>query len=209
MPKAKQKPRGTDEGDEDVPLHGTINEKEAHWYTQNLEKIISNFASSIEDKEADAMKLAICNCKEAMVAMVPGMEEANPDTVLKAVKDQCGLTLCPRTEDRECLLEKMILEEDIPSVSDVIQGMEELDTLTEGDRTLLGELFDFLEIAHTELTTAYSILGRLSQRLRPHQLLAVLRASVFPMIQLNAVSGFFEPPIAGKKLTYPMTSMKG
>ena len=81
--------------------------------------------------------------------------------------------------------------------------MEELDTLTEEDRALLGELFDPLEIAHTELTTACSALGRLSQRLRPHQLLAVLRASIHPMVELNVVSGFLEPPIAGKKPDLP------
>ena len=48
----------------------------------------------------------------------------------------------------------------------------------------------------------------LSQRLRPHQLLAVLRASVCPMIQLNAVSGLLESPIAGKKLDLPNNQHK-
>ena len=66
------------------------------------------------------MKLAIHNCKEAMAAIVPGMEEANPDAVLKVVKDQCSLAICPCTEEREHLLEEIIPEEDIPSVSDVI-----------------------------------------------------------------------------------------
>ena len=154
------------------------------------------------------MKQAIQTYKETIVALTPGMEEAKPKVVLKAVKDQVGLSICPHTEEKEHLVEEMIPKEEIPSVVQVIQGMEELDTLMKEDRALLGELFDSLEVAHTELATACSALGRLSKRLRPHQLLAVLRASVHPMVQLNAVAGFLEPPIANRK-TVLMTSTEG
>ena len=130
------------------------------------------------------------------------MEEANPNAVLKTVKDQVGLSICPRTEEKERLLE-MILEEETPMAAQVIQGMEESETLTKEDRPLVGELFDSLEVAHTELATVCSVLGRLSQRLRLHQLLAVLRASVHPMVQLNVVAGFLKPPMANKKPDLP------
>ena len=73
-------------------------------------------------------------------------------------------------------------------------------SLTEGDNDLLGELFHSLETAHEHLAMACS---RLSWRLKPHQLLVVLRASVHPMIQLNAVSGFLEPSTSSEKMDLP------
>ena len=56
----------------------------------------------------------------------------------------------------------MITGEEIPRVSDIIQNIKESDTLTEGDKALLEELFDSLEVAHEQLAISCSTLGWLS-----------------------------------------------
>ena len=52
------------------------------------------------------------------------------------------------------------------------------------------------------------MLGRLSWRLKPHQLWEVLRASVHPMIQLNVVSRFLEQPTSSEELELPNNQHK-
>ena len=162
MPKATKKTY-EEEGEEvDVPLHSEINEEGVCLHTQNLDKIMDDLASKIESGEPDAMKQAINSFKEAISAIILGMEEANPVAVLRAVKDPSSLAICPCTEEREHMLEEMVPREEIPMVSDVIQNIKESDILTEGDKALLGELFDSLEVAHKQLAMACSLLGRLS-----------------------------------------------
>ena len=73
MPKATQKSKGKDEGDEDAPLHGAINEAEACQYSQDLKKIIGELGTNIRNEEPDAMRWAIHTYKEAMAAMIPRM----------------------------------------------------------------------------------------------------------------------------------------
>ena len=87
-------------GEEDVPLHGTINEEEACIHTQNLEKILDDLASKIESWEPDSMKQAINSLKEAILAIILGMEEANPVATLGVVKDPSSLAIHP-TQKRE------------------------------------------------------------------------------------------------------------
>ena len=82
--------------------------------------------------------------------------------------------------------------------------MEDLETITEEEKTLLGELFDSLKVAHMELASACSMLSRLSQKLRPLQLMTMLWASICPMIQINAESIVLEPLVASKRPELPM-----
>ena len=85
----------------------------------------------------------------------------------------------------------------------VIQTMKELESITEDKRALLRELFDSLEVAHMELASACSTLSRLSQKLRPHQLMTVLWASIHPMIQINAMAVLLEPPVVSRRSDLP------
>ena len=57
MPKATRKIRGDD--DDDVPLHGAINEEEARQYSLNLDNIITKLGADVQDEVPDAMKEAI------------------------------------------------------------------------------------------------------------------------------------------------------
>ena len=84
IPKATQKSKGKDE--EDIVLHGAINEEEAKCYSLNLEKIVSELGTNIQDEVPDAMKGAIQSYKEAIAVMVPGMDVADPNIVWKQSK---------------------------------------------------------------------------------------------------------------------------
>ena len=130
MPKAAKKTH-EEGGEVDVPLHGTINEEEAHLHTQNLDEIIDDLARKIESREPDAVKQTINSFKEAILSLIPEMEEVDPAAVLRAVKDPSSLAIHPCMEERECLLEEMVPGEEIPKLSDVIWNIKELDTLSQ------------------------------------------------------------------------------
>ena len=111
-----------------------INEQEAQCYSLDLQKIITELGTNIWDEVPDAMKNAIQNYKEALAAMVPGLDAADPNAVLKAVKDQVVLSLCPHTDENEWLLESIVPDEDIPTVVQVFQTMEDPKDIPEEDR---------------------------------------------------------------------------
>ena len=67
--------------------------------------------------------------------------------------------------------------------------------MTDKQRQLLTELFDDLEVVHKHLTRSRSILARLSRSLNRVQLMAVLKASVRPLIQINALEGLIDKPL--------------
>ena len=89
----------------------------------------------------------------------------------------------------EKLLEEILLSDEIPGALGVIQSVQEEEMLTETDQELIGELFDALEMVHDQLATACSLLGRLSYTLKPGQLMLVIKASIRPLIQMNAAAG--------------------
>ena len=58
------------------------------------------------------------------------------------------------------------------------------------ERELIRELFDSLEVAHSHLASACSVLSQLSSTLQPTQLLTILEASIRPLIQIKTTSAF-------------------
>ena len=111
MPKATQKSKGKDE--DDVALHRAINKEEAQCYSLDLEKILNELGTNIQDEVLDAMKSAIQSYKETIAVMVWGMDVADSDVVWKAVKDKVSLSICPHTDENEQLLESLVPDEDI------------------------------------------------------------------------------------------------
>ena len=99
MPKAHRK--SVEEEEDDVPLHGPINEAEAKQYTLALDDIIIKMAQDIKDKAQDAMKKAIPSYKEEICKMVTGMDMSDPDMVWCSVKDKVGLCIYPWSEEIE------------------------------------------------------------------------------------------------------------
>ena len=80
--------------------------------------------------------------------------------------------------------------------SRILKAIEDPEDLMAEDRTLITELFDSLEIAHSELASACSVLGRLSKSLKPMQLMMVLKASIRPLIQIKPSSALIESDTA-------------
>ena len=68
MPKATQKLTvDIEEAEEDVPLHGKINEDEARAYRESLDKIFKDMAANIENNINNAMELAIIDLRAEIV----------------------------------------------------------------------------------------------------------------------------------------------
>ena len=88
-------------------------------------------------------------------------------------------------------LEELIQPAEIPFGRDVASNIDELEPLTDEQREQIGELFDNMEVAHEHLACSCSALGDLSKSLKSKQLLLL---SVRPLIQINAMPGWFEEP---------------
>ena len=97
MPKAHRK--SVEEEEDDVPLHGPINEAEAKQYSLALDNIIIKIGPDIKDEAQDAMKKAIVAYKEEICKMVPGMDKSDANIVWHSIKDKVGLCICPQSEE--------------------------------------------------------------------------------------------------------------
>ena len=84
-----------------------------------------------------------------------------------------------------------------------MKKIEDPEDLTAEDRSLITEVFDSLEIAHSELASACSALSRLSRSLKPKQLMTVLKVSTRPLIQMKPSSALIEPDVAGSTRDLP------
>ena len=104
------------------------------------------------------------------------------------------MALMPQTEHQDERLEEIMPEKDLLGASDILIQAQELDDLTPEQRELLAELFDELEVAHDSLVKASSTLGRLLRILSGKQLLTVLKASIHPLIQINALENLWKDP---------------
>ena len=135
--------------------------------------------------------------------MIPSMEMANPDAVWRSMKDKVGLCICPPTEERDRTLECLIPDQEVPQAAKVLEKIEEADKLTREDRDLIRELFDSLEMAHSELASACSVLSCLSGALKPRQLMTMLEASTRPLIQIKTTSAFNPPNVPSKTSELP------
>ena len=185
MPKAERKSKGDEE--EDVPIHGVTNEKDAKKYSSDLDTITVQMGAEVNGDVIDAMKNAIVRFKDRMVDMFPNMETADPNSVWKAVKDKVGLSIMPKAGEVENALEYLVPDEDIPREKDVLEKTGEV---SPAERELIKELFDSLEVVHSHLAMACSTLSRLSGTLRPSQLMTILDASIRPLVQIRSTDTF-------------------
>ena len=181
--------------EEETGLCGTTNPEEAKRHAHTLGDMLEKLHKSVREGVAeDIMKKTIEWFRRAIIDIAPKMEEVNVSMVLNSIKDTSCMVLMPQTEDCDERLEEIIPEEDLPSGSKVVTQAEELDDLTSEQPELLAELFDELEVSHNSLAKASSTLGRLSRSLSSKQLLTVLKASICPLIQINALENFWKDP---------------
>ena len=121
------------------------------------------------------------------------MDKADADAVWHSIKDKVGLCIYPPTEDCERKLECLIPDKRSTfGYLGILEAIEDPEDLTTEDRTLITELFNSLEVAHSELASACSVLGRLSKNLKPRQLMVVLKASIRTLIQIKPPSALIE-----------------
>ena len=72
-----------------------------------------------------------------------------------------------------------------------------------GERELIRELFDSLEVAHSHLASACSVLSQLSSTLKPTQLMTILEASIRPLVQIKTTSAFKLRDVPEKRSELP------
>ena len=100
-------------------------------------------------------------------------------------------------------MEEILPTDEIPRVPSVIQLAQTEEMLTKADQRVIAELFEALEVTHDQLATACSLLGRLSRTLKPEQLMIIIKASIRPLIQLNAAAGLDVTTAASKSSELP------
>ena len=132
------------------------------------------------------MERAIGDMKTTLANTTLMLQLAGISTVTDAIKDKYFKVLLPRSNELDQILEEILPSDEIPRGSSVIQLAQREETLTEADQRVIAELFEALEVTHDHLATACSLLGRLSRTLKPEQLMIIIKASIRPLIQLNA-----------------------
>ena len=188
MPKAKQKTGSTEDGDNNP--FGVVNPKEAEAHANNLDLIMTNIEKQVKAGDTRGLLDKILGDIKSMLATTTlVMEATNINTMAKSIKDRHFKVLAPRSDEVEKLLEEILPSDEVPRAPSVIHSVQEQETLKEADQGLITELFDTLETAHDQLATACGLLGRLSRTLEPSQLMIVIKASIRPLVQLNATVG--------------------
>ena len=92
------------------------------------------------------------------------------------------------------LLKEFMLDKDIPTSAQVLGAVEHMKPLIYGQKDLLVELFDDLEVVHNRMARVCSHMSSLAKVLDPNQLMIFMKAKIRPMIQLNTTSAFLETP---------------
>ena len=202
MPKATQKSTvGNEEGDDP---HGFINLVEAKAHTDSLDQVMTLIERQIKENDmADLLERAMSDMKATLANMIPTMQLADTSAVTRAIRDKCFNILLPRSDEMDQVLEEIIPSKEIPSASEVLRSAQRVKTLTEANQRVIAELFETLETAHDQLAMACSLLGRLSRTLNPEQLMIIIKASIRPLIQLNAMARLDTTTTASKPLELP------
>ena len=188
MPKVTHKTGSM--GEIDIDTGGVVNPKEAEDHANELELIMANIEEWVEPGDTRGLlDKTLRDIKARLATTTLAMETANINTVTQSIRDNDFKVLTPRSDEVEKLLEEILPSDEIPGAPGVIQSVQEEDMLKETNQGLIRELFDTLEMAHNQLATACVLLGRLSCTLKPSQLMLVIKASIRPLIQLNAATG--------------------
>ena len=131
------------------------------------------------------------------------MQLADISMVTRAIWDKCFNVLLPRSEEIDQVLEEILLNEEMPSASEVLRSAQRGEAMTEANQRVVAELFESLETTHDQLVTACRLLGRLLRTLNPDQLMIIIKASIRPLIQLNTLARLDTATTANKPSELP------
>ena len=201
MPKAKQKTVTVEEEGDD--LCSVFNPLEAKFHVSSLDQVMALIQEWVEAGDTkDLVEIAIGDIKTILANTIPMMQLADISMVAEAIKDKFFKVL-PRSNELDQMLEEILPTDEIPRAPGVIQLAQTEEMLTEADQIVIAELFKALEVAHDQLATACRLLGRLSRTLKPEQLMIIIKASIRPLIQLNATVELDVTAAASKSLELP------
>ena len=187
MPKATSKSSSELEEEGFSPV---TNPEEARDHISDLEALMANMKVKIESGDTkNLLKETLENMRTRLVSTFPSLKTADINIIIDAIKDKEFTVLLPRTEETEALLDELLPENDIPSATDVTQAVREIDTLSKEDQEVIAEVFDTLEVVHNQLATVSGLIGVLARKLKPKQLMIVLKSSIRPLIQLRPIAG--------------------
>ena len=137
MPKATQKAViDVEEAEEEIPLHGSINEDEAKAYRECLDKIFEDLAKNIENNIANALELAIIDLRAVITKHITGTEEVDAGSIFKTIWDPSCLALREQTEDVMEKLEELLPDSETASRGEIIKTIEDVEALTEEQNTI-------------------------------------------------------------------------
>ena len=166
------------EMEEEAGFHGIVNIKEARLHARALDEVMKTIQTKVEKEDTkDVAEMAI---QQILEETCPMIKDASIKLVLEAIKDPKFMVLQPWLDETEQMMEEITPLEELPQGLDVIRNIDDLDPLTESQKTLLGELFDALEVTHEHLAQACSMLGTLSRTLKSNLLLLVLKIQHMP-----------------------------
>ena len=187
MPKATRKSSNEPEEEGFSPV---TNPEEAKDHISDLEALMANIKVKIESGDTrNLLKETLENMRTRLVATFPSLKTADINIIIDVIKDKEFTVLLPRTEETEALLDELLPENEIPSATDVTQAVREIDTLSKEDQEVIAEVFDTLEVVHNQLATVSGLIGVLARKLKPNQLMLVLKSSIRPLIQLRPIAG--------------------
>ena len=181
MPKANLK-----SGDDEEDIHGTINPDEARARVEALEKLMTKIEDEVTKPATSGLLDTILgDLKDVLSSLTPMMQLADIVTVSKAIGEKNFSILLPKSDTIDQILEEQISSEDIPEASEVLKTTQREEKMSQEDQQLVAELFSNLEVAHDHAATVCGLLSRLSRKLKPEQLLTIVKASIRPLVQLN------------------------
>lgn len=188
----------------EADTHGIANPAEAKQNVQHMGEVLQDMMTQIEGGEVkDMLKGIFKEFKEVIMEIIPQMSDADIMTILQSIKDPRCLALCPQTEVED-LLKIMMSSEKIPCGTSMAGMVENIKPLIFDQKDMLVELFNDLEVAHNHMARICGRLSSLSKVLNPAQLMLVLKATVRPMVQLNAVQNFIDTSVmTSRKMDLP------
>ena len=174
-------------------IHRALNPIEARHHVQRLNEAMLKMEARIQGSEIkDVLRDAVQEIKDAICMVMPSMKEAAILDILRSIKDPTCLAIRPQSEEIEGLLKEIIPSEEIPSGDSIIRSMSDEIILSDQNRELITELFELLEMVYDHIGRACRLIGALSRTLNSSQLFTVLKASVWPVVHINALPKFVE-----------------
>ena len=113
------------------------------------------------------------------------------------------LALRPATMETKRFLEDLMPEEEILPREKIVANTSHIKPFSYKQKDMIVSLFDDLSIAHERLGCAASTMSSLCKVMDPNQLLLIMKCSIYPLIQLLASPGLFDPLIHTEKKELP------